>query len=282
MVDEDAKSDFGRGPVSAANKLFTVNNVDAVITLITEQAKPVIPLFEQHKVPLLIAWDSNKFIEQAGPYVFASGFSTEKAGEAAATYAYKNLGLRNVAVIQHQEAWSDIIAPSFAEKFVSLGGKIAYKESVGLETTDYRTSISKIKAAEPDGTYFALVPPTNAQFIIQARQFKLPGELLTGDALFQSVIDETGDGANGIYFTNTYTTEGEMLTELYKTKYGTNPNDVTTVSMGYDALMKLAESQQKNTDLYEGMLSVFGPTRSSERIEKIYQIKNGVPVEVGQ
>lgn len=280
---EDAKSDFGTGPVSAANKLLNANGIDLGLTMIVEEAKPIIPLFTAHKVPLLVVWDSNKFLEQSGDYVFSTGFSTEKAGEAMAAYAFNALHVKRIAVIRHQDAWADVITPAFIQKYESLGGIVIYDETVSIDTTDYRTVISKIKASNADGVYFPLVPPTNAQFVIQAKQYGLKGPLMTGDAFIQDVVSQVGGAAEGIYYTNTYTDTKEALTALYTKKYGSAPKDVTLVSMGYDGVMHAAQAMHNNSSsLHQALLELFGPNRALERVEKIVVIHNGQPVPVSQ
>ena len=279
-IYEDAKSDFGAGPLSATHKVLTVDDADIGLTMVTEQAKPIIPVFDQHKIPLLVVWDSNKALTEAGVSVFSSGFSTEGAGEQMAEYAYSELGLRRIAILQHKDAWAEVIAPAFAQKFQSLGGTIVLDEKVDLSVTDYRTIIARIKQTNADGTYFPLIPPTNAQFIIQARQYSLPGALLTADAFQLDVIRQLGDVGNGIYYTNIHTNMADELARLYQAKFGEEAHDVAFVSMGYDGIAKIIEAANIRESLMEGMLEVFGPSRSADKIEKVFKIVEGKPVEV--
>ena len=83
--------------VSAANKLINVDKVDAAMTMFVEEAKPMAPVFNTSKTPLVALWDSNEFIK-SNEYLFSNGFSTERAGEAMAEYAYDKLGMRTAAI----------------------------------------------------------------------------------------------------------------------------------------------------------------------------------------
>ncbi|MBI2097438.1 MAG: penicillin-binding protein activator [Candidatus Vogelbacteria bacterium] len=279
VYEDDAYT--SRLAVTAASKLLEIDKVEAAMTLLVEGAKPIIPLFNEKNVPLLVLWDSNVFINTAGPTIYSVGFSTEKAGETMAVYAYNNLGLKRVALFGHIDAWADIITPAFKNKFESLGGQIVSQDKITADTVDYRTHIAKLKQLNPDGVYFPLVPPQSARFLIQASQLGLKTTLLTGDALIQDMIVEAGQAAEGIYFTNIYSDEVEILTQKYRQTFNADPVDTTLVAFGYDGLMKLVEAKKNSADLLPGLSKVFNGKQSLDKLEKIFQVVNGQPVEVG-
>ena len=280
VIYEDDKSLDPATAVSAARKLTAVDNVDVALTAIVESARPIGPVFAEAQTPLLVTWDSNEFIRETGEYTFSTGFSTEKAGEKMAAHAYRELGLRRVAVISHLDPWAEVIAPSFMEHFKSLGGEIVLSRTTQVTETDYRAFIAQAKALGTDGVYFALIPPTNAEFITQTVELELDATLLTGDALLVDVIDAVGAAADGIYYTNFYTDQAEELTEKYVAAYSEQPGDIALVSFGYDGFMALRDAalDRKAADITEALQSKLGPTRSADRVERIYQVQNGVPV----
>ncbi|AKM77989.1 MAG: Amino acid/amide ABC transporter substrate-binding protein, HAAT family [Candidatus Wolfebacteria bacterium GW2011_GWB2_46_69] len=269
--------------VSAANKLINVDKVDAAMTMFVEEAKPMAPVFNTSKTPLVALWDSNEFIK-SNEYLFSNGFSTERAGEAMAEYAYDKLGMRTAAIIGHIDPWAEIISDAFNKKFEALGGKVVYNERFNVDVTDYKTAIAKIKQANLDGVYFPLMPMNNAKFLMQAKQLGLHKTLLTGDTLIQDVIIETGIAADGVYATNIYSTETTTLVEKYKAKYGQEPMDVTLVSFGYEGLMKIKDAAKAQGNTTEGMVkgltSIFGEDKSADRIEKIYRVVEGKKIEM--
>src|SRR3989344_1688579 len=276
-IYEDDKFD-PREAATAANKLISVDKIDFAMVFSVEEARPVAPIFNNAKVPLVATWDSNQFLKDAGPYVFSNGFSTEKSGEIMADFAYNKLGLKNIAVIAHIDAYAEIISKSFEDRFVDNGGKIVYNDAVQVGTTDFRLHISKIKSAKPDAVYFPIIPFDSVSFLKQAKETGLNVPLLSVDGLIQEVIDAAGSAAENIYFTNVYI-ESPEFPDLYKQKYGEESYGITYVASGYEALKKIGE-QFPTSDLKATLDQVFGPTRSADRIEKIYQVKNGVPVEV--
>lgn len=292
-VSEDDAYDPKR-MVTGVNKLVTIDKIDAAFTAIVEEAKPTAPIFNSHKIPLLVAWDSNEALKTAGEYIFSIGFSTEHAGEKMAEYAYQKLGVRRVAILQHINEWADVIAPAFEKKFLAFGGQVILKEKVQPTEKDFRILILKVKEAKVDGLYFPMVPPVKGPFLIQAKQLGLNTALMNGDALILDEIKEAGEAAEGVYFTNIYAEETDALMKNYQAKYKTDPYDSVYVSFGYDAIRVLAQAskiaQTRQIPLSEALKQIdmrgtgsrirMNGSRFSEREERIYKVVNGQPIEV--
>ncbi|MFH1402148.1 MAG: ABC transporter substrate-binding protein [Patescibacteria group bacterium] len=262
---EDDQGMFGVGTVSAANKLIAINKINVAITFAIEEAKPIAPIFTKAKIPLVVGWDSNDDISDSSEYIFSNGFSTEKAGERMAEFAYNILSLRNVALISHIDAWAEIISNAFKNRFTELGGSVVFDEEYNINTTDYRTAIVKMKQSNPDGIYFPLIPINNAQFITQAYQLGLRVPMMTGDGLMRDIVQEVKEAGENIYFTS-------MLADN---------NDLALASAGYESFEKIAQAMTINPEnIQKGLLNIIGESRIANREQKLYQVKNGVPVEI--
>ena len=281
VIYEDDQSLSLTATVNAANKLLNVDNIDVGMTVLVEESRPIAPMFNTKKIPLLVLWDSNRFIKEAGEYIFSNGFSTEKAGELMAGYAYNTLKFKNIAVISHIDPWAEIISESFAGKFKNFGGNVIYNEKFQIDVTDYRTAIVKIKQLNPDAVYFPLLPMNSVRFLTQAKQLGLETAMLTGDVFIQDVISESGDSAEGVYFTNIFSNNTDKMIAKYKNQYGKDPFDPALFSFGYDGVMNIAEALRISPDsLKDGLFAIFGKSRSADRIEKIYKVINKRPAEV--
>lgn len=282
----------GRDMVAAAQKLVSKDGVDAAFTVAVQEAKPVAPIFNEAKIPLLVSWDSNEFIRTGGESLYSIGFSTEGAGETMAEYAYGTLGIRKAAVIYHVDEWAEVITGAFRAKFKELGGTVVLDQSAIVGTNDYRTLIARAKAAGADAIYFPMVPPGNSIFTSQARELKFAGALLNGDGFLQSEIDAAGSAAEGLYFTNMHGMQLSVLAEKYKNKYGADSGDIAFASFGYDAVKTLVAayriSKESGSTIAEALKRVdidgiggriaMNGTRSSEKYERVYKVVKGVPV----
>jgi branched-chain amino acid transport system substrate-binding protein len=280
--------------VTAATKLLNIDGAAAVFTAVGEEAKPVNTLFNQSKVPLLVAWDSNAQLKQAGPYIFSIGFSTEKDGALMADYAYDTLKLRKIAVVAAIDPVMDIMAPAFVAEFESRGGTVIAKEEVQPDESDFRTVIAKVESAKPDGIYMGLIPPENATFLPQLRQTNFSGAALSADGLIQSDIAAAGTAANGVYYTNIFANHPDTIAGLYQARFGSAPFDTSLVSFGYDSVETLLAAHdiatQKDIPLRDALTQVkisglgtdidMNGTQFSERVERVFHIENGQSVPV--
>jgi branched-chain amino acid transport system substrate-binding protein len=273
LYEDDQSLDPTSG-VNAANKLINQDKIQAGLTVLVEEAKPMAPIFNNAKTPLVVMWDSNSFL-QSQEYLFGTGFSTEKTGEKMAEYAYNKLGLKKVAIAAHKDAWAEIISKSFSDKFQQLGGSIVYNQTFLPDEKDYRTAITKMKTLNPDGVYFPMLFPTSSNFLMQSKELGFNPVFMTGDAFVQDAISAAGGAAENVYFTNIYTNESADLIQKYKTTFGSDPIDITIVSFGYDAFNAIKNASTKGNTIYDGLLKTIGKNRSLDRIEKIYQVKNG-------
>jgi len=57
--------------------------------------------------------------------------------------------------------------------------------------------------------------------------------------------------------------------------------DVTIVSFGYDGILKIIKAYYYGGgDIYKGLKMLFGPTRSADRVEKIFKVENSRPLKI--
>lgn len=279
--------------VSAGSKLINIDKVDAVFTALVEEAKPITTIFNDKHTPLLVTWDSNDTLKNAGAYVFSTGFSTEKSGVIMGDYAYKKLGLREVAIVGDIDPAVEIMVDNFKKTFISNSGNVALEEKIQPDSIDNRSVIAKINNINPDGVYIALLPPQYGPFLKQLRQSGYEGKIMAVDSFLQSEIESAGQSAEGVYFTNIYSERSQEISAKYKEYFGKDPIDPALVSFGYDGIKTLVEAskiaKEKNIPLREaltlvkidgvGGLIYMNGNQYSERVEKIFVVKNGMTVE---
>ena len=270
--------------VGAAHKLLTVDKIQAGLTLVTEESRPIGPIFNQNQVPLLILWDSNQSTKSSGQFVFSNGYSTEQAAERMASFARKRLGLSRIAIIAHQDPWTEILATSFAAEFERQGGSVVYQEEVNPAVSDFRVQVTKLKQSAPEGVYLPLIPPPLVDLLKQLEQQQVAIVRMTGDGFIPEFISAAGSAAEGVYLTNGSYGDNGSLQDLYRTRYGTDPSGPEYVECGYSAVLRLTEAlvkaNKENLNLQQSLAALFGPAHSADRIQSVYQIKKGVRVLV--
>ncbi len=214
-----------------------------------------------------------------------------------AEFGYTKLGLRKIAVVEHQIEWAEIIGPAFEKKFEELGGEIVFVEKVLTNEKDFRTILSKVKESGADGVYAPLIP-TADMFLRQAQEQNLGAQILSGDGMTDDVLNAAGDSAEGMYFTNLYSEDNTLLQKLeqsYGKKYSQDSPAIIFTSLAYDGMLVLKDALSRTenvspeaikTAIYTVKdLSVSGgetitldKNKSFTRVEKIFVVKNGMAV----
>lgn len=262
--------------VAASHKLISIDGADIVTTAVLEQARSMIPVFNDAEVPLLILWDSDESIgKEINPFIYSNGFSLEASGEVMAEFALESLGIETISIIEHITPAAEIMSDAFQQEYTRRGGSIVYHEELSAESSDFRTSIAKLKEQDADAVYMVLIPPGNSKFLTQAQELELDTQILSIDALIQDSIDEAGSAADGVYFTNIYAEDTDEVEDAYRGRYGAQPLDSTLVSFGYEGVQKIIESYEKEDVLVKGLDTVFGKSKSANKVEKIFRVENG-------
>jgi branched-chain amino acid transport system substrate-binding protein len=75
-------------------------------------------------------------------------------GPAVATYAYTDLGLKKVAIIDDLSVYGKGIADAFSAQFTKLGGTVVDREGADPKTTDYSSILTKFAGLSPDSVFF--------------------------------------------------------------------------------------------------------------------------------
>lgn len=107
--------------------------------------------------PDLTKGDGGKQLRTANPdkinYVRVAT-TDDIQGPAVAQYAYNDLGLKKVAIIDDLSVYGKGIADAFAGEFTKLGGTVVDREGADPKTTDYSPILTKFASLSPDSVFF--------------------------------------------------------------------------------------------------------------------------------
>jgi branched-chain amino acid transport system substrate-binding protein len=92
-------------------------------------------------------------------------------GPAMASYAYNDLELRNILVIDDVTTFGTGVADNFEAKFKELGGEIADRVGAPADTTDFNGIITEAQGQDPDAVYYGGVVTSGGGLLLkQMRQ----------------------------------------------------------------------------------------------------------------
>ena len=241
LVIADTKGDKVEAS-NAANRLIQRDRVVAIIgALSSSTTLAAAPIAEKAHIPLVTGWATNPLVTQGRKWVFRTCFIDPFQGKVAATFAYKDLGLKTAAVmIDISRDYSVGLGTFFARAFKSLGGKILVKIYYTSGDQDFSAQLGIIKSKSPQLIYLPGYLPEEPLIIRQAREMGLTQPFISGDAAqADEVIKIGGKAVEGLYLTTHFdeqgvtTKVGKHYTTEYRKLYHKAPDAMG--ALGYDA-----------------------------------------------
>jgi len=251
-IYEDSKCNPKDGN-AAAQKLVNVNKVRVIIGgACSGETLGAAPITEAAKVVLISPSATNPDITNAGDFVFRLAPSDAFAGVVASNYAFNDLKAKKAAVISESTDYAQGLRKVFKENFAKLGGEIVADETFNPEDTDFRTQVTKAKAANPDIIY--LVPQTVPKGILLVKQVKEAGvtqQLLTPEVLLgRNTISENAADLEGLIGVEQKFDDRGIKAAAVLAKYREQANEEAPfpfyMSAAYDTVYLVSDAIAKN------------------------------------
>ena len=188
---------------------------------------------------------------QAG--YFRTIYNGVDQGQAAAIFAFQQLGIRKAATINDGDAYTEGLTDVFEQVFTELGGEIVLTTAVNRGDTNMQPVLTAVANAKAEFLFFPLIQPEGDYIIKQMKEVAdlantadekklilMSASALLTDTLIESVEE---DGV-GIYFVGPAPLQNSANNELiskYKARYGAAP-PATFYSYTYDATNLLLDA----------------------------------------
>ena len=285
--------------VSAAQKLIQFDGVAWIVgSFCLVGFVPIIPIVEANAV---IAWNTaaNPEATLNHKYVFSTNKSIRADAEVLAQFARNELGAETAATLFYVTPLGEDYGKYFAQFFEALGGKIVSSERVQLDTTDFRTELTKTKNQNSDLIFVVHLAKPLGTFLKQARELGLTSRILShSEAEDPNVLEVAGRAAEGFFISSSEPKDKNKTVldfdRQYKNRYG-SPPDVIAAN-AYDAFvlqMQVYDVCGKDTEcMIRGLRSVrnhdgvsgkitINPDGSASKPAMFKVVKNGqfVPYE---
>lgn len=197
---------------------------------------------------------------QAG--YFRTSANEQYAGNIAAEYVFKKLGLRKAATINDNDIYTKGLTESFKKAFVEFGGEVVLDTAVNKGESEMLPVLKAVANSKAELIFFPLFQPEGNHLLLQARQLpELENIVLISDGALieQTFVDSVGGAAKGMCFVGPARPTGpaiDQLTAAYSIKYNEEPT-VSYFLSAYDAASLLFQTiEQAATVDKEGKLYI--------------------------
>ncbi len=160
-------------------------------------------------------------------------------GQAAATVAFRDLGMTKVATINDGDAFTRGFTDAFGQAFTKLGGEIVLDVAINKGETNMHPVLQAVVNSGAELIFVPIFQPEGDFIVLQARETAGLQNitLFNGTTLLTNdFIDTIGEAGLGMYFIAQVVPQSPANTELrsaYMSKYGELPQHIYAQS--YDA-----------------------------------------------
>lgn len=291
---------------NAITKLITQDKVVAVLGPVSSSnVLATLQVAEDNKVPVLTATGTNPKITvddngKKRSYAFRSCFIDPFQGTVMANFAAKSLKAKTAAIyIDNSSDYSKGLSQFFEQSFIQNGGTIVAKEAFLQKDQDFKSTLTKLKALNPDVIFIPAYYEEVGKIVKQARELGITAPLIGTDGWDDpKLVEIAGPAAlNNGYFSNHYSPQDtdpnvQKFVEAYKKEYGQEPSALA--ALGYDAgkmiidaitragsadpaKIREALEQTKNLQVSTGIISL-DPSHNPVKSAVVIEMKDGKQV----
>ncbi len=253
IVKYDNKSDAAEATTGAI-KLASQDKVDVMIGAATStNTLAQVQVANDNKVPLITPTGTNETITakdgKVNEYVFRTCFIDPFQGTVAANFAQQELGAKTAAIyIDSSSDYSKGLAAAFKEAFTKAGGQIVAEEAFLQKDTDFQSTLTRIKKANPDFVFVPAFYEEVGLILKQARESGIDVPVMGGDGWDSPKLIEIAgtEALNNTFITNHYSAGDpdkkiQDFVSAFKKKYKDKSPDAFA-ALGYDTAYFIADS----------------------------------------
>lgn len=259
------------------------------------------PVMQRAGIPMIAPHASHSDYAKTGDYCFSLQMPNSYEARVQHEWAIDYLGAKRVAIIYSNDDWGlqnvEAATAACENKGVEL---VAAETFIAGNTKDFSPIITKVKEANPDYIYLAVLYSDACLLIPQMKMLDLNCALVGTNTLYKTeFVDVVGEDAEGIYIPNNFSTlhhteEYEYLEKAIAEKVDGGIVD-SYVSHAWDALSILVKAIREvgtdgaaikdylaNMGPYEGVAGTFVFDENGATMKNVYvmQIQNGQFVEM--
>lgn len=259
LIKVDNKSE-GSEATAAALRLIQQEKVVAMLAPATSgNTVATVQLANQHKVPIVTGSGTAPNITvnadgSVNDYAFRTCFIDPFQGTVAANFASNELSAKNVAIFADNASdYAKGLAASFKETITANGGTVVAEEAYVAKDTDFRSTLTRIKASNPDFIFIPGYYEEVGLIVKQARELGIDVPLMGADGWDSPTLVELAgaEALNNTFITNHYSSEDpdatiQTFVEAFKTEYDQAPNAFH--ALGYDSIYFIVDAMKRAGD----------------------------------
>lgn len=238
-VFEDSQSD-PRQAVGLAQKFVNDKRIRIELGDFSSPASMAAsPIYQRAGLVQLGFTNSHPDFTKGGDYVWSPSISQSDSQPLLADLAIKTLGFKRVGVLFLNTDWGRTSRDVFVKAAQERGAQVVVAEGYQPDEKDFRSTLVRVRDANPDGLVLISYYPDGALIASQVRNVGLRQPIAASGSVYSpKFIELGGEAVNGIY-TNTSFFPEEPRAEVqdfvkrFRAKYAKDPDAFNAYA--YDA-----------------------------------------------
>jgi branched-chain amino acid transport system substrate-binding protein len=250
--------------VNALQKLEENENIDLVITVISNSSLAIAPIINNNSKSILFANCGHPTITTMYKRTFRNFPSTKLEVNSISKFAKDYLQLNSISMLYIDDAYGIGALDMVKIEFPKYNINLITAESYGKLATDSRASIIKVLSKKPEAIYVYGYGLSTATVLNQLHELGYKGKLLGTYNFSQPPISTISKNSiDGAYFTvpffdKTGKDSSKLFWEMYSNKYHEPPLWNTVVE--YDAIMifdkAIIHSSKDSKDIITSLVDI--------------------------
>jgi branched-chain amino acid transport system substrate-binding protein len=210
---------------------------------------PASRIYHDAGIPQVSVSTNPRYTRQGYSTAFRIMADDDKQGAMLGEYAGRQLGLKRLAVVDDRTAYGQGLADAFAAAAKRTGAAVVRREYVSDKDFDFRSVLTLLKAAKPEGLFFAGYDAQAGPLARQMKDVGLDAVLLGGETMNTAkFLELAGPAAEGHIASTpgaalSSRPQGRAFAERYRQRYKQEIG--LYAPYFYDAVMVLAAAMQK-------------------------------------
>ncbi|MCX5890699.1 MAG: ABC transporter substrate-binding protein [Deltaproteobacteria bacterium] len=274
LIVEDEK-DSPQAAVNAVKKLIEVDKVVAIVGPMTSgDMMAAGKIADDAKVVAISPTATTPKLSGYGASLCRGCSRIDKQAEVLTKYVAEAWKPKTVGILFSNEPYGKGCAELFTQYFEKLGIKVVATESFKREARDFKTELTKIKAANPDMLFIPGYTPETAPAAAQARQLGMNQKILgvygDMDPVYIQLAGKAAEGhvIGGEYDEGYNTPKNQAFKKAYEelVKKNNDPYNIMFAALHYDAASVILEGMKKNGPTSEGIMKFLNEVKDFDGV----------------
>lgn len=252
-VFEDTQSD-PKQTVAVAQKFVADKRIVAELGDFASPASMAAsPIYQRAGLVQFGFTNSHPNFTKAGDFIWSNSVSQADEQPLNAAYAVKRLGFKRIAVLHLNTDWGRTSKDHFVAAAKELGAEVVAAEGYLPEEKDFRSTLVRVRDANPDGLFLVSYYADAALIVRQARQTGLTVPAAASSSIYSpKFVELGGDASEGVFtaarfFPEDPRPEVQSFVSAFKAKYGREPDAFNAYA--YDTVILFGQVLREAPDL---------------------------------